>query len=110
MHTCYSSPDSVLVPIKSIYAANATADSLDWCKEKNDSLVSAIKTAQKAISQRDDAIYLLNFEVKNLNSMDEMNTNIIREKNAEIRKHKVKGWLKLALGVLVGFITYPILK
>lgn len=99
-----------MVPIKAIYAANATADSLDWCKEKRDSLVSAIKTAQKTISERDTAISLLNKTVANDQVIDQNNLAIIRQKDSDIRKGKVRGWLKMALGILIGFVSYPILK
>lgn len=107
---CYSYPDSVTVPIKAIYAANATADSLDECKEMKDSLTSAIKLAKKTIIERDTSISQMTRIIFNLNEVDQNSIIIIHNQKAEIKKAKTKGWLKMALGILIGLASYPILK
>lgn len=104
------SPDSIKVPIASIYYYNAVADSLDFCKEDKETLLKAVNEAKKSISERDMAIKLLESSVMNNAVIDHNNQVVIREKDAEIRRQRGIGWKKLALGVLAGFLTGMALK
>lgn len=103
-------PDSVKVPIESIYYYNAVADSLDFCKEDKATLLQAINEAELSISQRDHAISLLQSQVKDGEQIDQNNQEIIRNYRDNLKREKGKGWIKAIIGFFAGALSYAILK
>ncbi len=103
-------PDSVKVPIAAIYFYNSVLDSLGACQEDHQLLVNSAKEAEISIAQRDNAIWLLKYDIVEYGILDKNNQEIIREKNLQLQKANRKKWITGFFGALVGAFVYSVAK